>query len=246
MKKWSDIKQATLNKLFMDSDEATQLGYVDMFAMLADECLNFIANSVKPQIKTFDFLVKENSIIGTDFEVVTVESNTFIKYNGSEYVVGDKSVLYIDFNSGFRYCYDPLTQSLQKVENVYCVGEMIRMPDDFIAFSDMSYFINNEEKSDLPYINANYIKCEETGVYKIFYDALWETIKRDDLNETTIINIDVSVLNLLPTYIASQVLAQDDVQRSVILKNEFEVMLSRLNNENMYAVKHYESKGGWY
>ena len=60
------------------------------------------------------------------------------------------------------------------------------------------------------------------------------------------INIDVSVLNLLPTYIASQVLAQDDIQRSVILKNEFEVMLSRLYNENMYAVKHYESKGGWY
>lgn len=188
MRSWSEIKQATLNKLFLDEQEAQQQGYLAKFRFLANECLNFIANGVKPRIAVL--------------EITTTEDNA-----------------------------------------------RITMPDDFLSFADIVNYRDDESDPDIVYLDYNSIMLPVTGNYKIFYNALWKYITEEDVNSknaNNIINIDQSILNCLPTYIASQCLSQDDVQRSTILKNEFELMLSRLDTNMLYQENSYKSTGGWY
>lgn len=185
MKKWSEIKQATLNKLFLDETEARQQGYLEKFQYLANECLNIIANGVKPRIAVY--------------ETNTTETNT-----------------------------------------------VVTMPEDFLSFADMIGYLNSESDPTVVYITDKQIMLPEIGDYKILYNALWHEITQDDIVDDLILDIDSSVLNCLPTYVASQLLAQDDVQRSTILKNEFELMLARLDTNIMYETNHYKSNGGWY
>lgn len=196
MKKWSEIKQLTLNKLMMTEAEARQQEYLGKFQGYANECLNIIANGVKPRIKAFRF-----SVLADDMPTA----------------VGD-----------------------------YHLSDIITMPDDFLSYADMINYHNNEPWSDIVYLSDRDFVVGELGDYVIYYNALWDDITEQNVKEDTELTIHISVLNCLPTYIASQCLAQDDVQRSASLRNEFESILSRLDTNVMYQGQHYQSKGGWY
>lgn len=185
MKKWSEIKQATLDKLFLDEQEAQQQGYLAKFQGFANECLNVISNGVKPRIATY--------------EVTTTEENS-----------------------------------------------IILMPEDFLSFADMIGYYNGIPDPTVIYIDDKRILVHDIGNYVLFYNGLWQEITRDNIVNDDVLNIDYSVLNCLPTYIAAQCLGQDDVQRSSILKNEFELLLARLDTNIMYETNHYKSNGGWY
>lgn len=196
MKKWSEIKQLTLNKLMMTEAEARQQEYLGKFQGYANECLNIIANGVKPRIKAFRF-----SVLADDMPTA----------------VGD-----------------------------YHLSDIITMPDDFLSYADMINYHNNEPWSDIVYLSDRDFVVGELGDYVIYYNALWDDITEQNVKEDTELTTHISVLNCLPTYIASQCLAQDDVQRSASLRNEFESILSRLDTNVMYQGQHYQSKGGWY
>lgn len=185
MTKWSEIKQATLNKLFLDESEANEQGYLDRFQSFANECLNLIANGVKPKIKFY--------------EITTTEP-----------------------------------------------GSVVEMPDDFLSFADMITYLNNVKTEEVSYCGDNMIILPEIGSYRILYSAEWPSITNEDIDSDLVLDIPSSILNCLPSYIASQCLGQDDIQRSTVLNNEFEVLLSRLDTNVMYAKKSYKSEGGWY
>lgn len=197
MKLWSEIKAAALNKLFLEESEAQEQGYLAKFQYLANECLNIIANGVKPKIASF---------------TVTTTSDMA-----------------------------PAT-----------------MPDDFLSFAGMTNYyyklndngdvIDTLPDADVIYVTDKQIILPKKGKYIIYYNALWNEITDDDVrnDNANVLNIDSSVLNCIPTYIASQLLSQDDPQRSAILKNEFELMLSRLDTTVMFQEKHFTSPGGWY
>lgn len=185
MNKWSEIKQATLNKLFLEESEAMQQGYLEKFQYLANECLNSIANRVKPRI----------AILETDTE---------------------------DINS------------------------VVTMPEDFLSFADIIGYLNNEPDPSVVYLTDKKILLPKKGSYKIIYNALWNDITKDDVEQDNVLEIDKSVLNCLPTYIASQLLSQDDVVRSATLKNEYEMLIAGLDTNLMYETNHYKSTGGWY
>ena len=185
MKKWSEIKQATLDKLFLDEQEAQQQGYLAKFQGFANECLNMISNGIKPRIATY--------------EVTTTKENS-----------------------------------------------VILMPDDFLSFADMIGYCDGVPDPTLIYIDDKRIIAPEAGNYVLFYNALWHDITRDDIVDDVELSIDYSVLNCLPTYIAAQCLGQDDIQRSAMLKNEFELLLARLDTNIMYESNHFKSNGGWY
>lgn len=191
MKKWSEIKQATLDKLFLTQSEAEQIGYLSKFRFLANEGLNIIANRVKPRIAVFE---------------ITTDKN----------------------------------------------GDVVEMPDDFLSFADITGFVDEKPETDVIYVSDRLVAFPTKGKHKVFYNATWYYITEDDTKITAVtteekeLPIDVSVINCLPTYIASQILAQDDIQRSTVLKNEFELMLAGLDTNIMYGENHYRSIGGWY
>ena len=189
MKKWSEIRQGIINKLFMDEEEVNSENenYASKFAFFANECLVNIANGVKPRIAVFN--------------VETDKDNT-----------------------------------------------EQQMPDDFLSFADMVNYLDNVADPIIVHITDKTIMLPKKGSYKIFYNALWEPITEDYMNdqEQPDLPIDQSVLNCIPSYVAAQILAEDDVQRSTILKNEYELMLSRLDTNIMYQSNSFKSTGGWY
>ena len=148
----------------------------------ANECLDFISNALKPEVKSFD--------------ITTVQVN----------------------------------------EDVY-------MPDDFLSHAGTVNYINDTPNPKIIYLKNNKLRLPEKGSYNIYYNARWEYIKEDNPVD---LDIDPSILMCIPTYVASKLLAQDDVQRSTILRNEFELMLSRLDTNITNEATSFHSEGGWY
>ena len=246
MNKWSEIKQATLDKLFMDEKEAEQQNYLSKFQHLANECLNGIANGVKPRIVRFSVGVYNNVIEGSDFKYDSELG--FVTYNQNGIlaeIVPDNTTAYVDGDS--VYCFD---NGLKLINNnkVVKLGDVISMPTDFLSFADMLVLHNNAPYDDVVYLGDRDIVVGEIGTYLIYYNGLWETITEEhvDPSRDKVLNIDLSVLNCLPAYIASKVLAQDDIQRSAMLNNEYELSLSRLDTNIMYQSNSFRSSGGWY
>lgn len=123
--------------------------------------------------------------------------------------------------------------------------QIITLPDDFLSFPSMINYLDGEADPTIVYVGNNQLLLPKIGTYTIFYNALYPIIT-DITSSTADINLEIpqSVLNLLPSYVASQCLAQDDVQRSAILRNEYELMLSRLDDNIMYESNHFKSSGG--
>lgn len=255
MKKWSEIKQATLDKLFLTIDEADDQGYLSKFRYLANECLNIIANGVKPRIVAhkltvaseglLDYLKSKYTIVeGSDFRYDIRLG--FVIYNqdgiGAE-LIPENNVVYYDKVHRKAYLFEE--DSLKQIYK-YNVGDVITMPEDFISFADMLILHNGAPYDDVVYLGDKSVTVGELGEYVIYYNGTWHNITDMDVIDDNDLKIDISVLNCLPTYIASQCLAQDDVQRSAMLKNEFELMLSRLDTNIMYQNNHFRSSGGWY
>ncbi len=242
MKKWGELKQATLNKLFMSAEEAQQQGYLEKFAYLANEGLNNIANGVKPKISVFQFNVYEKTIKGINF-VFNGSKIVYTDLKGEQYEIEpNKEILYYETDQK-KYEYDG--EKLVETKNISVDNPVIKMPDDFISFTNMINYHNGEPDPTLIYLGDKSLKLNGAGKYTIYYNAEWENIP-DNPDDKLVLNIDSSVLNVLPTYIASQLLAQDDIQRSTMLKNDFELMLSRMDTDIFYQENHFKSTGGWY
>lgn len=170
MNKWSQIKKAILFKCSMTETEARDNDYLEKMIYLANECLDFVANTVKPKI--------------AEYEVTTTEEDT-----------------------------------------------IITLPDDFITLGSYGIFLNGVRTyTDYIQLTRRKLKLKEIGTYTIYYEARWEEILDDDSE----LDIDVSVLSLLPNYIASQILLQDDPTTSVMYKNYFEEMFARLSDIDNY------------
>ena len=105
MKKWSEIRQGIINKLFMDEQEVNSENenYASKFAFYANECLNQIANRVKPRIAVFNPVIYFNQIIGSNF---TLQQPAVSYIDGSEKMIEpDYKTVYIDVATDVHYVY---------------------------------------------------------------------------------------------------------------------------------------------
>lgn len=302
MRNWSEIRQAILNKLFMEEDEVNSYNdkYAKKFAYFANECLSQIANALKPRVAVFDVKIYPKRLVGSNFklekpliaymegyeekeeepnthtayvddinEVIyvyngleliivdevpdgfnTVEGIGFelyplrITYNDDKWVIPQHDVIYFDGLNRYIFKKGELIRS----KHSYNQDDMVMMPNDFISFANMTNYKDNIPDPKFIYYGDRQIMFPEVGSYKIFYNALWQEINEEymDARKPKDLPIDQSVLNCIPTYVASQILAEDDPQRSAVLRNEYELMLSRLDTTTMYEEGHFKSTGGWY
>lgn len=250
MKKWSEIRQGIITKLFMDKEEVNSEddNYASKFAFFANECLVNIANGVKPRVATFKPVLYEKSMVGVNFELTDGIFSTENAFGDKRTLEPDSHTLYTDLGNDKKYVV--YKGELKDVTNepYYVVNTRIKMPDDFLSFSDMVNYHDGEQDPKIVYIDDKTISLGDPGIYNIYYNALWQPITEDYMDDSVQADlpIDQSILNCIPTYVAAQILAEDDVQRSTILKNEYELMLSRLDTNIMYQENHFESTGGWY
>lgn len=260
MKKWSEIQQATLNKMFMvltDVNEDVN-DYLSKMIYFANEALTFIANDIRPNVRKitltykgdFDFSIEHDRVKETYNYYTVKEKNTF---DGQEVNPGD-------------FIYSNGTDWIISRQNL-----VFKFPDDFISFADISCtfnrneyttdrFLEFQENADKLIIGENSVLLPYLGTYTLYYYALYgyipltlavsdadRDLTKDHYSDGILdfTAIPQSVLNTLPSYIASQLQGQDDPQRSAILRNEFELMCSRLDSTNFYNIESFVSKGGW-
>lgn len=134
------------------------------------------------------------------------------------------------------------------------VGVAQTMPDDFISFGDdVCYELVNNGKFlekhqifdvDFEYYGYNQVIFKRPGNFYISYNARWYTFtKAIDDNEK--IDIPNDILDCIPSYIVSQCYKIDDEYKAQVFRNEYELMLSRIDATNYKNTKSILIEGDW-
>lgn len=234
---WGYIKQATLAKMDLSVDAAVDQGLIEKMPFYANEALTEITSAIKAKRAYADFKVADRDAV----------LNCIAQTYGQEamYFVLDHSC---DLN---RATEDQLN-ALKVYEHYVYVGDTIKMPDDFVAWSDdTNWKVTKDCKGqdmleplkDTEFAQrGNKLIFMKPCICKIAYFAKWfffTPTTQDDVE----LDIPDDILVCLPSYIASQLFKIDDEQKSSIYRNEYEMALARIN-ENDYATNKVINNGG--
>lgn len=145
------------------------------------------------------------------------------------------------------------------------IGKPITIPDkDFISFGDDVNRITQTEynmtivreatDSDFVHCGYNQIIPYVEGTFAISYNTRWITFLFEDYNEDgvddgqdddTELDVPADILECLPSYIASQCMKVDDEYKSATLRNDFELMLARIDDTDFKSNKTFFVGGDW-
>ena len=140
------------------------------------------------------------------------------------------------------------------------VGVLKTMPDDFISFgSDVCYevvtkscypydktYVENVElhDDDFSYNGYNKVSFNHEGKFYISYNARWYTFNKS-LADDEQIDVPEDILDCIPSYIASQCYKIDDEYKAQVFRNEYEIMLSRIDATNYRNTRTLKIGGDW-
>ena len=138
--------------------------------------------------------------------------------------------------------------------NIFETNTLINFPNDFISFGDGINTVvwkdkhNNIQESvvfdsAITYV-GNKIKTFFDGKYSISYNARW-IIFDNDIDENKELSIPIDVLECIPSYVASQCYKSDDENKAASYRNEFEMLLSRLDDSDFRNTKTFSIGGDW-
>ena len=249
--KWSDIKQMCYDLLSIeDPTEDDEALYGAKFKRFANQALVVIANSVKPQIKKFTVTV-------TNAEEIVEMPNDFLSFtnmmgdrDGVQWkptrFYGRKSVI-LNGEAKYNAVVTPVVASDYAGLYVYDTTQNKMI---------LCTYANNTLAPSWVTVGTT-TAYEQTGVeYNILYNALYDPITDEEIRDDTDVTserleetsqpIDPSVLAIIPHYIAFNILAQDDIQLSTVLKNDFELNLARLDTDTLYTQEDWVSTKGWF
>jgi hypothetical protein len=244
---WGYIKEATLAKLDVSNTDAVNLGYMNRFYIYANEAIGQISSAVKAKLAYATFKA--------------VHKERLLKYLSRKYQIIDFTFLHTtpynveDLPTKFQAC-------LKEYKSYVFVNDVVKMPDDYIAFSlkskayvtryeyytnfDRFYIEENKTVADNDCLlyGSQSVKFIEPGLYEIPYNARWfifSSTTPDDLE----IPVPSMILDALPSYIASQIFKIDDEQKAAIMRNEFEIFVSRINDNDDSEPESIVIGGDW-
>lgn len=134
------------------------------------------------------------------------------------------------------------------------LNAVITLPDDFISFGDDTNIIEYYDQfndfwqmeahdEDFEYRGYNQIICHTVGKYSISYNARWLIFGNQD--NDTILEAPIDILECIPSYVASQCMKVDDEVKSSIFRDEYELMLARIDDTNFKTNKTFKIGGDW-
>lgn len=237
---WGYIKEATLAKMDISVEQAIEMNLVNKMPFYANEAITYITSSIKAKRAYAEFDVAD-----TEF---------MIRYLKEKYKLDDVSFLFkppCDKTSLSENQFN----ALNEYNSHYYVNQVVKFPSDFMMWSDdpnyilvKNYFGNLEWKQleDTTYqtYNGNSLIFTEPGYYRMAYCAKWFKIypTTDDNEE---LDCPDDILEAIPSYIASQLYKIDDETKSAYLRNEYEMMLARIEENDYSSNKVFQIGGGW-
>lgn len=134
------------------------------------------------------------------------------------------------------------------------VGVAQTMPEDFISFGDdICYelvknckFLEKHQifDVDFEYYGYNQVIFKHPGNFYISYNARWYTFTKS-IDDNEQIDIPNDILDCIPSYIVSQCYKIDDEYKAQVFRNEYELMLSRIDATNYKNTKSILIEGDW-
>ena len=226
---WGYIKDACLAKLDLDENEADVQDLINRFYIYANEVITQVCSSIKPKCTFVKFIVTASGYCKDDNGNYKLENGQYVE------IVGDYD--------GQRY------SSCNKI------GDYVTMPQDFISFGDdvcyqIIHYGNNIvgrkelHDTDFDYQGYNKIIFFHCGEFYISYNARWYTFDSNTDNYI-VLDIPTDILDCIPSYVASQCYKIDDEYKAQVFRNEYEIMLARIDATNFKNTKTIEIGGDW-
>ena len=234
---WGYIKEATLAKMDMSVEDAINMGLINKMPYYANEAITYITASIKAR-RTY-----------TQFDIKDLRK--MLDYLSEKYQLSDVSFL---FKQPCDKTILSLNQAgaLEEYEKYLYTECPLTFPDDFFAWSDdINYKYDNCYKrwvqvSDRDYTTYGSTKLifHSPGLYRMSYLAKWFKIlpTTDDNFE---LDCPDDILECIPTYIASQLYKIDDEVKSGILRNEWEMAVSRIDENDYSSNKTIQDRRDW-
>lgn len=212
---WGYIKDVSLAKLDLDEDEATIQNLISRFPFYANEVITQVCSSIKPKYAFARFTIGKNDV-GQPKKM----PDDFVSF-------GDDVCYQIVINGKFCPpfncdCFDDETDS----KHYYHADKMELHDDDF------------------EYYGYNEVMFKHTGEFYISYNARWFLFDKN-IDDEYEIDVPYDILDCIPSYIASQCYKIDDEYKAQVFRNEYEIMLSRIDATNYKNTKTIKIGGDW-
>lgn len=232
---WGYIKEATLAKMDLTVQQAIDMGLVNKMPFYANEAITQITAAVKPKRQYCEYHVRDKGAILDMIE--------------HKYHFTDVSFLFDPPCDRSTLSADQI-EALELYQSYEYIGEPTGFPDDFFAWSDDIVYKYCCDKwisaSDYDYTTygGNKVVFKHFGDYRFPYLAKWFKIYPDTQDNYKLDAPD-DVLECLPSYIASQLYKIDDETKSAILRNEYEMMVARIDENSYSTNKTIDVGGDW-
>lgn len=234
---WGYVKAACLAKLDMSAEQAIEMGLMNKLPFYANEAITQITQSVRAKRAYAQFEVFDEP--GT------------VLYLKNKYQLDDVSFLYKKNCDVSNYSLSQINALKEYREQQY-VGKDVCMPDDFVFWGDdCNYRYDNMRKNwyeilDDSYdiIGDNHIIFNYCGKYRISYCAKWFTFL-PTTNDNEELDIPDAIVEALPSYIVSQCYKIDDEVKAAYYLNEFELFISRIEDNSYTTNKTMKIRGDW-
>lgn len=235
---YADIRQRVYDIIDMPVDELIRIGYTKKIHRIFNEATFRIAHSILPNLRAYKFSLTYDKMpakvtMPPDFISFADEQNAYI--NGINFILTD----FID-NTG-------LILTGHEANAVGIPYKYINENGDEVSTLRFDYTV---------YYNALYPEIVDGGqnyktyelVSKVNSDSYTQMKLpvEDSLNGAAPDIWSQIIGQLVPHYIAAQLLASDDKVRSIAEMNAFETLLATVNVERHERQREYRSVRGWY
>lgn len=234
---WGYIKEATLAKMDLTVEDAINMGLINKMPFYANEAVTYITASIKARRTYAQFDVKD--------------LQKMVSYLSNKYNLSDVSFLFNQPCDRTILTFDQ-AGALDEYEKYMYTECIVKFPEDFFAWSDdINYKFDDCTKSwsetsdkDFTTFGSNELIFHSPGIYKMSYLAKWFKIfpTTDDDVE---LDCPDDILECIPTYIASQLYKIDDEVKSGILRNEWEMAIARIDENDYSSNKIIRNRSKW-
>lgn len=246
---WGYIKEATLAKLDVDANDSLVQGFTNKFYIYANEAINMISTTVNAKKVYKDYLVRDKKLYTDWFkDYYKLDNLDFLYVNKCNYddLTPEQKELYEEYwkhtftdeivkmPSDFVKFLHNSKQYVQRYEPTIPNRNQLIVDDvEEYLYQEYKKSLVTEQASREDYIlyGTGSIKFLRTGNYHFVYGAAWYNFT-STTKDSDIIEAPDDILYSLPSYIASQCYKIDDEQKSAIYRNEFELMLARINEND--------------
>lgn len=251
------IREATMAHLDIDEEEAQAMNLLSRFHIYANEAMQAIC-AAKPMYQYIDITVVEK------FAPLVMDGAIF-RTATQEEIDWD-----VDLQGPrpFAFANEVQLKNYYHERDIYEQFETVAMQDTFINFANKQCYKIQEVKptveqqleaeafgkklvegivksfaevdKDFSYISKNKLKFYKTGRYLIPAKFLWFRFD-SGIGDDTEIDIPSDILLTIPLYIAAVCLQIDNIQKSQLLRQEFEIALARCTSSDFMTLNSFES-----